>query len=214
MSEPSMLDGPDPSEGILAAIQRRQAEQMTAAVDSAGTWTSFAARKNLALVESTDHPTVRRIEGVFEDVECSIELVVDEDGWQHTLTTAEALGSDPSDANEVVVELHPNPKKILNTLRERLFGPEDIVIGDDDFDRRFLIHANPREAAKAMLDEKARGLVRAWCGNRLELVKYDSGVVYVQSWGPETEEAALERALEIAARLASFKPNRGATPYR
>lgn len=112
--------------------------------------------------------------------------------------------------------LHLRKQTLLDGIR-KVFGAQDIELGDSGFDRAFLVQAEDRARAKDALDEMAR---RVLCdfASRFDLVEWQNDALKLQAKPTELVADRIEDVLGAAEELtsqiarASLREARG--PYR
>lgn len=155
-------------------------------------WVSFAQRRNGTFLpgDTPDGPHMIHAtrEGVAYELRAS--AVADPDGEGRTAYTtvrAEALAPTPD-----FVEVRT--ASLASKLAEAV-GAQDLVVGDEAFDRRFVVKAAHVESATSVLDEAARRRLLA-IPHPLRF-SYRAGVVELQWEGAEGDPRVLEAACEL-----------------
>lgn len=100
---------------------------------------------------------------------------------------------------------------VSRTAKE--LGKVDTELGNDEFDRMFMVEARPPEAARAMISAVvARWMVRWFEDSRLTI---QAGKVELLVPRILDSEKDVEVALDLVARVAGSEPSTGeANPYR
>jgi hypothetical protein len=153
------------------------------------------------------HTQWPRVDGERESVGVAIELVPRSSGF-HTAVLA-ALAA-PMDGNVEVT------REGLFSKIGKLFGAQDIVFGDEPFDREFLVKATSVPTVRALLSAAARTEMLSLGADRLV---YDDGsehkhVAMLLLEIPTVVEKAdqLDRALRIAVEMSHARMSE--TAYR
>lgn len=148
-----------------------------------------------------------RLDGVVENTPVAFELVGSA-GAFHTVAIAV-----PSAALEGHLEV--TREGVLAKLG-KLFGAQDIVLGEDAFDRAFLVKGTSELTVRALLRPEVR---EEMLGMGVVRLAYDDGteqhhvpMVILELAGIATEPPWLDRALALVIEVARTRPQDA--PYR
>jgi hypothetical protein len=153
------------------------------------------------------HSDEPRVDGTFEGVSIGFELKLVPREWG---MTAVAIPLSPVPVN---VEL--SREGVLARIA-KFFGAQDVVVGDEEFDRTYLIKATDEAKGRALLDAKVRKEILAL---GIASLAYDDGsvadhkamvVVSVPRILQKPEE--IDRLLELLVALAKLRPD--VEPFR
>ncbi len=183
---------------IAAAAARARA---IAQADRA--WGPYARSRGMAHRpgrEGWAHTTMPRVDGVIDDVPVALELVIGTSDYQ---TVALAAPTVP-----LVGHVEVTREGLVASLA-KAFGAQDVVLGDDPFDRAFLVKSAPPDVARQLLVDEVRAEMLALPTTRLA---YDDGsehahpALVVFAVGALVESPGiLDRMLRLVATLARVR---------
>lgn len=183
-----------------AAAQKRAAD----AAD--GAWGPFARAHGFehrpsSIGQGGGVERVPRVSGASDGVSIAFELSNMEGDWGMT-----AVAVPPS---PVAVRVELAPEGLMQKLA-KIFGAQDIVLGDAAFDKTYIVRGTTVEGARAVLTTPIRAEILAM--NVATLV-YDDGstkergpVVVLGVRALLTEHAALERLVRLLVALGKITP--------
>lgn len=177
--------------GILIANNIARLNAGIAAAPHA--WRPLEAR-GFVLGETDGRPMLT---GAVRGVTVSVKIVSDVVNYAHTEVSAT-----PTEGVDATVGVHPSPGGVLGHIRSWI--GQDIVVGDADFDRAFLVTAKPEGAAKVLLDDTKREHLIALAGTRLAGFTYGRERVAVLLHGVETDPEVLAVAVDLVADAARW----------
>jgi len=195
--------------GVMAAAAAAQAfREATAKADAA--WVPYAAARGMSYRPGRQgwaHTEMPRLDGVFHDVRVAVELG---QGASQYLTAALAVSEAPL-AGHLEVTREGSFAKVA-----KLFGAQDVVLGDETFDRAFLVKSKPADVAPQLLSPAIRAEMLALPTTWLA---YDHGrehgqvALVIFSVADVVQSAdVLDRILRVATMLARVRP--ASVPYR
>lgn len=148
-------------------------------------WRRVCERGHLAYQARGMRATGRR-----DDVMLRVELVLDyKRGW---VTEIAAVFDPPLGVGMSVAS-----EGVLSGLK-KLFGAQDIVVGDETFDRTFVIKGKDPDVVKQMLTDDARARILELFG-RVDELSIDDVDVIVRSHRIIDEEAELAELVQLVA---------------
>jgi hypothetical protein len=177
--------------GILIANNIARLNAGIAAAPNA--WKPLEAR-GLTVGEEGGRPVLT---GAVQGVAVTVKIVSDVVKYAHTEVSAK-----PPEGVDATVGVHPSPGGVLGQIRSWI--GQDIVVGDADFDRAFLVTAKPAGAAKVLLDEAKREHLVALAGTRLAGFTYGRERVAVLLHGVETDPEVLAVAIDLVVDAAGW----------
>ena len=153
------------------------------------------------------HAQWPRVDGVFEGVAVALELVGRSGGY-HTGALAVPIAA-------VQGNVEVTREGVIAKI-SKVFGAQDIIIGDDAFDRAFLVKSTSEAAVRALLSARVRSEMLELGVDR---VIYDDGsehehvpMVLFEIPVILTEPQLLDRALRAAVEIAQTRMQEA--PYR
>jgi hypothetical protein len=153
------------------------------------------------------HAQWPRVDGVFGGVAVALELVGRSGGY-HTGALAVPIAA-------VQGNVEVTREGVIAKI-SKVFGAQDLIIGDEAFDRAFLVKATSEAAARAVLSARVRNEMLEIGVDR---VLYDDGsehehvpMVLFEVPVILTEPRLLDRALRAAVEIAQTRLQE--TPYR
>jgi hypothetical protein len=186
--------------GPIIAAAAARARAMTQA-DRA--WGPYARSRGMAHRpgrEGWAHVQVPRLEGMIDDVPVAVELVLGTSDHQ-TVALAEPAAAVPG-------HLEVTREGLVAWLT-KAFGAQDVVLGEDAFDRAFLVKATPPELAHRLLVPEVQAEMLALPTTRLA---YDDGsehshrAMVVFAVGALVESPGiLDRMLRLVCTLARVR---------
>jgi hypothetical protein len=195
--------------GVIVAVQAAAAARRRAIQAADSAWQPYAQARGMHHVVGRAgwaHTQLPRVEGVLEGISVALELVAT--SAYHT--AALALPATVVPGNVEVI------REGLMQKLSKAFGAQDIVVGDEAFDRAFLVQATSAATARAVLSPDV-------CRAILEIgacrVAYDDGteqghvaMVFLEVPSVLTDSHQLDRALRTAVAIARTRIPE--TPYR
>jgi hypothetical protein len=193
---------------MIAAAAAAQARAQ--AMAKAGhAWAPYAEQGGMAFRPGRQgwaHTEMPRLDGVLDDVRVAIELGQGLGGEIETM--ALAVIAAPLQGHLEVT------REGLVAKLTKVFGAQDVVLGDAPFDRAFLVKATPPDLAHQLLGPLVRAEMLALPTTRLA---YDDGsehshlamVVFVLGALVESPDV-LDRMLKVATTLARVRPTTSA----
>ncbi len=146
------------------------------------------------------HALNPRIDGVVDDVKVTLEYVITD---LQGRTVAMATPSKP-----LLGHVEITPEGIGSRLA-KLFGAQDLVMGHDAFDKKYIVKGTVEATAKALLDQEACGLLFGIDASRFT---YDDGargagggMVTIERPKVESREDVLDTMMKLAARMAKVE---------
>jgi len=149
---------------IAAAAAAQARARAMARADQA--WAPYARARGMAHRPGRQgwaHEEMPRLDGVIDDVRVAIELVASASEYE---TIALAATEAPLPGHVEVT------REGLVAKLTKAFGAQDVVLGDDPFDRAFLVKAAPPDIAPQLLVADVRSELLALPTTRLA---YDDG---------------------------------------
>jgi hypothetical protein len=198
--------------GVIAAAAAA-AERHKRIVIADRVWSAYAQAHGLHYRpgrEGWARTEMPRLDGAVGNVAVALELV--DDPWDPRAFVVAAL------ARPVVplvghVEVHR--EGILSRIAEA-FGAHDIAVGEDAFDRAFVVKATDESTARALLPPN---VTRELLALGAKSFAYDDGsensqgAIVVANFPFQTEDfGPIDRALAFVALVAQIRPASG--PYR
>lgn len=138
------------------------------------------------------------LEGLVADVACRVSIITDAVKFAYTKVVVK-----PAAGEAVTVGVHPNPPGMLGRVRAWL--AQDIVVGDEPFDAAFLVTADPKAAAAALLQPALREKLLALAATRFAGFTYERDAVTVLVPGVELEPDVLGLAIDIALMASLYR---------
>jgi hypothetical protein len=183
---------------IAAAAARARA---IAQADRA--WAPYAHSRGMAHRpgrEGWAHVQMPRLDGVIDDVPVALELVL---GTSESQTVALAAPTAPLPGHVEVT------REGLVASLTKAFGAQDVIVGDEPFDRAFLVKSAPPDIAHQLLVAEVRAEMLALPTTRLA---YDDGSEHAQpalvvfAVGALVESPGiLDRMLRLVTTLARVR---------
>jgi len=196
---------------VKAAAGAAAAAAMRQAVLTADTaWEPYALARNLRHAAGRigwGHTQWPRVDGRISGIHVALELVPGSGGYQTAAIAA------PLDAMQGNLEV---TREGVIAKISKVFGAQDIALGDEAFDRAFLVKATSEAVARAVLSAEVRREMLAMAAER---VVYDDGsehrhVAMVLFEVPRILQEAqeIDRALGAAVEIARARVQQA--PYR
>lgn len=156
-------------------------------------------------------PDGARMQGAVRGT--ALDVRVSQDGWgmEIALTLREAPACDLR-----LVRQTSESKPFGDGLVQRVFGMQDIAIGDPDFDARFIVQGEPEDAVRALLHPQARARLLEVLDRFPAMSLEDGRLVVLEKRLDDPRE--LDRVLKLcfsaaeALSPAPSSPDRG--PFR
>ena len=184
--------------GVLAYLASRATSASRRDRDAfCEVWRAVAAKHGGAFTPGRDRTLGRDvIEVTRMDVRCTISCyeLTDLDGDGTTIyTSAQETARAPLKGQATAY-----PAGALSRFAQKL-GAQDITLGDEVFDRRFVVKASDDEVARAVLDAPTRRAILAI--PRSVTLSYRAGVVELRWEAEEREAQVLDAARDLVARV-------------
>ena len=144
------------------------------------------------------HPEWPRAEGSLEGVAVAIEVAIHVTHLDYS--TACVAGMNGPAKGDLEVSREGFSSKVA-----RLWGAQDLVVGDDPFDRAFVVKATPTALAAELLAADVRAEMLALRADRLTYGNGEHGqrgLVVVEFMGVVEDAGVLDRGLRLVAGLA------------
>jgi hypothetical protein len=166
-------------------------------------WPSYALERGMTHRPGRQgwaHVEMPRLDGVFEDVRVAVEIAQGTGDYE-TIALAGIAAPLPG-------HLEVTREGLVAKL-SKAFGAQDVVLGDDAFDRAFLVKSAPADIAHALLPPEVRSEMLALPTTRLA---YDDGSEHSQlalvvfALGAVVESpGVLDRMLRVVTTLARVR---------
>ncbi len=150
-----------------AAAAKRRNDDAAAIARSLEPWARVARDRGLRFSSASGAPV---LEGELLGIPCRAAIELDSNKFGHTRFWARplAVGVGP----DVRVGVVPNPGGVMGFLKHHL--GQDIPVGDEEFDRGFLVRATPESLASALLGPALRSYISALAVQRLGAFTWDA----------------------------------------
>jgi hypothetical protein len=179
-----------------AAAARRRAEQDREIELCRETYPEIAAANRLrAGVSDQQMPALA---GDYQGVACSVVIVLDGNGWAHTVAS-----SMPLDLQAFRLAVAPSPRGALGFVKR--FFAHDVKVGDAEFDEHFLVDATPPDRAPDLLSAPVREALTAMVGHGLTSFTVEPEGVFLQWNAVEHSADVILAALDLVSTAARFR---------
>jgi hypothetical protein len=167
-------------------------------------WDAFAKGRGYTMRPGHvgwSHALNPRVDAVVDEIKVTLEYVITD---LQGRTVAMATPAKP-----IVGHVEITPEGIGSKLA-KLFGAQDLVMGHDAFDKKYIVKATVEASAKALLDVETCELLH---GIDVSRFTYDDGakgagggMVTIERPRVEDREGALDVMMKVAARMAKVSP--------
>ena len=187
--------------GAIAAAAAVQARHVQSIKKADAAWSAYASAHGLAYQAPRGwfRKEWPRADGKLDGVTIAIEAAIYPTHWDYST----ALVAIPSAPLTGTLEL---TREGFHASVAKLFGADDLVLGDDAFDRAFFVRAANEATARKLLTPAVRAEILAL---QLDRLVYDDGatkagtpMVVAELVGIVDKSEILDRALRLVAGLA------------
>ena len=189
-----------------AAAARKRAQQQIEIEECRAIYPEIAAANGLR--DGLSEQQMPMIHGDHQGVACSVAIILDPNGWAHTLAPP------PSRSTSTLFQLAvvPSPRGCAR-LPEAAVREHDVRVGDDAFDDAFLVDAVPRERAADLLSAPIREALTGMVGHGLTSFTVEPDGVFLQWNAVEQSADVILAAIDVVTTAARFRVVDG-QPYR